>query len=122
MYQLGNPVAVYRMGYRQSITLGIICLLLAGLFGAVVFSDSSKNTIIILLLVALLCVAGAVYYLIVNPVLHGSWRIYEYTGGFVFLKGTVATACRWDQVAFVWQRIVRNYTNGVYTGTTYKYT
>ena len=60
--------------------------------------------------------------MIVHPLVHGSWRIYSCTDGFVFLKGTVATAYRWDQVSFVWQRIVAYYRYGIRTGTSYKYT
>jgi hypothetical protein len=56
-----------------------------------------------------------------QPLIHGSWRIYACTGGLVFLKGSTALPFRWDQVAFVWQRITRNYTNGIYTGTTFKF-
>ncbi len=122
-YQLGTPGAVYRVLYRGSITLGIICLLLAGLFVAVVTSGESTGiSMVFMLLLALLCVVGAVYYLALHPLLHGSWRIYSCTDGFVFLKGSQAAACRWDQVAFVWQRIVAYYSYGVRSGTSYKYT
>lgn len=123
MYALGTPVAVYRIGYRSSITLGIICLLLAALFAAVVISgEVSSISIVFMLLFFLLCVAGVVYYLLLHPLLHGSWRIFACTDGFLVLKGSNPIPCRWDQVAFVWQRIVRHYRNGVYTGTSYKYT
>jgi hypothetical protein len=123
MYQLGNPVAVYRVSFRSSITLGILCLPFAALFGYVALSDESSSiSIVFLLLLALLCAAGGVYYLVFYPLIHGSWRIYACTDGFVFLKGSNALPFRWDQVAFVWQRITRHYTNGVYTGTSFKYT
>src|SRR5690242_8800093 len=114
LYNLGQPVTVYRVGYRQSITLGIICLLLAALFAAVVLSgETSGVSIFLLLVLALLCVAGCLYYLIGHPVLHGSWRLCVCADGFLLLKGGQASACRWDQAAFIWQRVVRHYTNGV---------
>ena len=123
MYQLGNPLAVYRVSFRQSIILGILCLPFAALFAGVAISGGSSGiTIVFMLFLALLCVVGGVYYLIVYPLIHGAWRIYSCTDGFLFLKGSQPIPCRWDQVAFVWQRIVRHYTNGVYTGTTFKYT
>ncbi|HEY7346942.1 MAG TPA: DUF6585 family protein [Ktedonobacterales bacterium] len=123
LYRLGQPVAVYRVALRQNIILGIIALLLGGVFAMVVISgESSGNSIIFMLILVLLCLAGGVYYLALHPLLHGSWRIYVYTDGWVFLKGNQAIPCRWDQVAFVWQRIIRYYRNGVYAGTSYKYT
>jgi hypothetical protein len=123
MYYLGQPLAAYRVAYRQSIALGIICLLLTGLFGAVVISSETSGTsILFMLLLMLLCVVGVLYYLALYPLRYGSWRIYGCTDGFVFLKGNTAIPYRWDQIAFVWQRIVRYYRNGIYTGTSYKYT
>ena len=123
MYQLGNPVAVYRVSFRQSIILGILCLPFAVLFAFVALDQSSESaTIVFMVLLALLCAVGAVYYLVFYPLIHGSWRIYACTDGLLFLKGSTPIPCRWDQVAFVWQRVTRNYTNGVYTGTTFKYT
>jgi len=123
MYQLGNPVAVYRVSFRSSIILGILCLPFAVLFAFVALSDESSSvSVVLMLLLAVLCAAGGVYYLVFYPLIHGSWRIYACADGFVFLKGSTALPFRWDQVAFVWQRITRNYTNGVYTGTTFKYT
>ncbi|HEU5368704.1 MAG TPA: DUF6585 family protein [Ktedonobacterales bacterium] len=123
MYNLGNPVAVHKVAFRSPITLGIISVLLAGLFGAVaLFGDSSSATVLFMVLLTLLCVAGAVYYLAVFPVQHSAWRIYACTDGFLFMKGSNPIPCRWDQVAFVWQRIIRHYRNGIYTGTSYKYT
>jgi len=122
MYQLGQPLAVYRVVYRTSITLGIICLLLALLFAGVANSgESSGASIVFMLLLALLCLAGAVYYLAAYPLRYHSWRIYGCADGFVLLKGSQAIPCRWDQVAVVWQRIVRYYRNGVYAGTSFKY-
>ncbi len=122
-YHLGQPVAVYRVGLRQNLILGIISLLLAGLFTMVVISGQAAGvSILLLLLLAVLCVMGGVYYLIYAPLRHRSWRIYACTDGLVFLKGDQAVSCRWDQVAFVWQRVVRYYTNGVYSGASFKYT
>lgn len=119
MYHLGTPVAAHRVLYRNSITMGIICVLLGALFVAVFVSDGTN---ILLLLLALLCAGGVVYYLALYPLLYGSWRLYTCTEGFVLLKGNQATPCRWDQIAFVWQRIVAYYRYGIRTGTSYKYT
>jgi hypothetical protein len=123
LYNLGQPVTVYRVAYRQSIILGILCLFLAALFGGVALSGGSSGaTNALMLFLSLLCVAGAAYYLVGHPVLHGSWRLCVCADGFLFIKGGQATPCRWDQIAFVRQRVVRHYTNGVYTGTTFTYT
>jgi hypothetical protein len=63
MYQLGNPVAVYRVSFRNSIVLGILCLPFVVLFGYVALTDESSSvSIVFMLLLALLCVVGAVYY------------------------------------------------------------
>ncbi|HEY7358926.1 MAG TPA: DUF6585 family protein [Ktedonobacterales bacterium] len=123
MYQLGQPVAVYRAAFRNSITMGIICVLLGALFGAVAISgDSSGPSILLMLFLALLCVAGVVYYLVYYPLVQGSWRIYGCADGLVLLKKNNAVACRWDQIAFVWQHIVTYYSYGIRTGTSFKYT
>jgi hypothetical protein len=123
MYQLGRPVAVYRIVYRTNITLGIVCLFLALLFlGLANSGEASGRSIVLLLLLALPCVAGIIYYLVVYPLRFRSWRIYGCADGFVFLKGSRVMPCRWDQIAFVWQRIVRYYRNGVYAGTSFKFT
>lgn len=123
LYHLGQPLAAYRVTYRSSITVGIICLPLAALFVAVVISgETSGFSIVFMLLLALLCLAAAAYYLVGYPLRYRSWRIYGCADGFVLLKGTDAIPCRWDQIAFVWQRVVRYYRNGVYAGTSFKYT
>lgn len=50
-------------------------------------------------------------------------RIYVFEQGFIQVDRTGPRAYfRWDAVGSVLQRITRNYTNGVYTGTTYLYT
>lgn len=122
LYQLGQPLAVYRVVYRTNTTLGIICLLLALLFAGVANSgETTGASIVFMLLLALLCLVGAVYYLAVYPLRYHSWRIYGCADGFVFLKGSQAIPCRWDQVAVVWQRIVRYYRSG-YSVTSFKYT
>ena len=126
MYQLGNPVAVYRVSFRQNSVGGIFCLLLAVVLVYIIHQDGfyvfDNPSAVFFVILVLLFAAGGVYLLVFYPLIHGSWRIYACTGGFVFLKGSKAVACRWDQVAFVWQRITRHYTNGVYTGTSFKYT
>jgi hypothetical protein len=118
-YGLGEPADVYRVSYRQSIILGIIGLPLAALMAAVaLFGENSRPASgVPLLLVGLFFLGTSVYYLIVFPLRHRSWRIYGCADGFVFVKGDQATACRWDQVATVWQKWQR--TRNM---TTFKYT
>ena len=47
-------------------------------------------------------------------------EVYEH--GLVRVKGKNVKVTRWDDINAVWQRITRNYYNGIYTGTTYVYT
>jgi len=125
MYQVGSPVTTYRVRFRSSIIFGILCLLLAGLIaGVILFADPTFDPAVWLasLIFIVPCLAGAAYFLVVYPLIYRSWRIYAGADGFIFLKGSKAVGCRWDQVAFVWQRIVRTYTNGIYTGTSFKFT
>jgi hypothetical protein len=47
-------------------------------------------------------------------------EVYEH--GLARIRDSRVNVTRWDDIATVWQQITRNYTNGVYTGTTYVYT
>jgi hypothetical protein len=130
MYQLGNPTAVYRVSFRSSSVVGILCMLGAGFFVFLALStglsdlgvSSNIPAFLILLVLILLCVAGGVYCLVFYPMTHGSWGLFACIDGFVLVKGSKIVACRWDQVAFVWQRVTRTSYNGIYTGTTCKFT
>jgi hypothetical protein len=122
MYHLGQPQSVYQVRFRDGIILGMISLLLAVLFGAVVLSGGlSGIPVVAMPLLTLLCGAGAVYYLIAYPLRYRSWRIYECAEGFVLLKGSEVIPCRWDEIACIWQRIVAYYSRGAYTGSSFKY-
>jgi len=64
----------------------------------------------------------AALYCLLYPFIYRSWYVYVYSEGFAFSKGRKIDAFRWDQIDCMWQRITRQYMNGIYMGTQYKYT
>jgi hypothetical protein len=123
-YQLGTPQAEFKIGLNRHYLTGIIAgIVVTGFFGAIVFAagDSGSNSSLILLLFALLGFVLLVYY-VVDFLTHMSWRVYLCDQGFLLMKGTQAEPYRWEQIQAMWQEVTRHYRNGVYTGTTHKYT
>lgn len=132
---LGEPVEVFKA--KASLTLQIILTVVFFLvFGGFLFYAlyvlydmwTSKyyfpvifDTILPWLIIA------AVAFLIGAVIL---WGIYTsrkkgavvYAGGFAYSDRKGVKAWRWDQVQEVTANIVRNYTNGIYVGTTHTYT
>ena len=49
-------------------------------------------------------------------------RILIFPDGFIQTRAGKTDTIRWHEVNSIWQSVTRRYVNGVYTGTTYKYT
>jgi hypothetical protein len=123
-YQLGTPQREYKVGMKlwRTITWVVLGLILGGIFGfAALGSSGSPSGKIVFLLCGVFFV-GMVLYYVLTPVIYRSWRVYVCTEGFVFTRGGKVEAFRWDQIESMLQAVTRRYTNGVYTGTTHKYT
>lgn len=125
--QLGEPQAEFKVGYGKLIITTIIaCFIGVLLFGfltyATLFLDSSVNGggVLILLLFTLFFLAGGLYYLL-RPILFSD-AVYLYTNGFIYHKKERYDVYRWSDLAEIWQQVTKRYYNGVYTGTTHKYT
>lgn len=84
-------------------------------------SSGSPSGKIAFLLFGLFFVGAALYYALI-PVIYRSWRVYVCTEGFVFTRGGKVEAFRWDQIEAMWQAVTKHYRNGIYTGTSHKYT
>lgn len=59
--------------------------------------------------------------------LYGTWNnwgqaVAVFERGFAFTRGGEARSIPWTDVTAVWQSITKHYTNGIYTGTTHRYT
>lgn len=122
-YQLGTPQAEFKVGLNRHYLTGIIAgLVVTGIFGAIVLvgGDGSSSSVI-LSLFALLGLVLLVYY-VVDFLVHMSWRVYLCDQGFLLMKGNQPDVYRWDQIQGMWQEVTRHYRNGIYTGTTHKYT
>ncbi len=61
-------------------------------------------------------------YNLFYPLIYNSWQVYVCSEGFIFSRGGKIDIFRWDQVDAMWQYSVKHYVNGIYTGTTHKYT
>ena len=59
--------------------------------------------------------------------LYRSWKnwgqaVAVFERGFAFARGDEVRSIPWTDVTAVWQSIVKHYTNGIYTGTSHRYT
>lgn len=118
-YQLGAPQAEFKAGFsRQHIWALILGVVLAGLFGFAMTSSSSSLWMSIFVLIGIACIVWA----IIDPIVHAGWRVYVCQYGVLFMKGSRPEVFRWEQVQSMWQEVTRHYRNGIYTGTTHKYT
>lgn len=123
MHQLGAPQSEYKV--RVTIWAMLVWVV-GGAFLTVVFlgaalSADTSGALIVFLFAALLCLGGALYVLL-SPLIYRSWRVYVCADGFLSRRGEKIEAFRWDQIEAMWQAVTRHRTNGIYTGTTHKYT
>jgi Family of unknown function (DUF6585) len=128
-YQLGSFQQDFGVKLtKMTIFSGVISAIITGVFGFLSFqmlnaprNINDVNNAPIVIGVGVLFLLGAIYCFL-YPTIYSSWHVYIYTEGFAFARGSKVDAFRWDQVDAIWQSITRRYVNGIYTGTTYKYT
>ncbi len=121
-YQLGMPQNEYkvRITVWAMIVWLVVGVVLGVVFLGVAFTAGTPGALVLFVLLGLFFF-GLALYMIFIPILCRSWRVYICTEGFVLKRGTIE-AFRWDQVEAMWQAVTRHRTNGIYTGTTHKYT
>lgn len=125
MYQLGNPVAEYQGGFtRRAIGAIVGATIFTALFGFIWIFAANDDTGGGSIVFALFVLAGLAFmaWAIINPIVSSSWHVYVFNQGFVFSKGGQPDILRWAEIRAMWQQVTRHYTNGIYTGTTHKYT
>ncbi|GHO81320.1 hypothetical protein KSD_90910 [Ktedonobacter sp. SOSP1-85] len=120
-YQLGAYHSEFKVGLTRHYLTGLIAgLIITLLFGFILINtgNDSSNVLLILFLLGLILLL----YYVVDFLIHMSWRVYLCEQGFLLMKGSQADPFRWDQVQAMWQQVTKHYRNGIYTGTTHKYT
>lgn len=128
-YQLGTLQEVYMVKMtRMTLIAGICGLVLALGFGFFAYemytSPSNANDVsnsYFMIVIGALGLLGALYCFF-YPFLYRSWRVYVFSEGFAFTRGTKLDALRWEQIDSMLTSIVKKYMNGIYTGTQHKYT
>lgn len=122
---LGAHQGHYTSGTRRNTLLaffGLLLLIGAAAAGYAFFTTDPKATDREgMIVVAVLFAAIGVPFLGISLAQRGKIvEVYEH--GLVRIRGKSVKVTRWDDIGAVWQRITRNYYNGIYTGTTYVYT
>ncbi len=125
--QLGPLQSHYKITYnRWSITmiiLGIVGGIVFAFFSGMAFFVSQPAQIepaALMICVSVGFLALALYLFLV-PILY-RWSVYICAYGFLFIKNEKIEVVRWEDIEAVWQRVTKHYTNGVYAGTSHKYT
>jgi hypothetical protein len=100
-------------------------LLLAAFVGFDTYNNSGLNRVAGV--VALPIVAALVAFVIGVSILINTWRNWRiaaalYENGIAYQSRTGVQQASWSDVTAVYQQVTRHYTNGVYTGTTHRYT
>jgi len=121
-YGLGRAQTEYKVGIKKSMLVWIVLgIILGGIFAAMTFSYTDPSAKIVFILVALLFFGIAVYGAL-TPTIYRSWRVYVCTNGFISKRGSKVEVFPWEQIESMWQAVTKHYTNGIYTGTSHKYT
>jgi len=130
-YQLGTPQDELKVSATiKRILVGLVGLVigliaLLELFSTMTSLEAADQDMtglyLIVLPLGLLLLALGIYYLF-YPVIFGSWRIYIYSEGFVYKRGMKIDVVRWDHIQAAWMWNIKHYRNGIYAGTTHKYT
>jgi hypothetical protein len=101
---------------------GTFVLAVFGLLGLSKLLDSDAVFVPLLLPVLVASVIGAVVWEVMRIRLHGSDGVAVYKHGFASeTRGTVRII-QWQEVEATWQDVTNHYQNGMYIGTSYKYT
>ena len=132
---LGNLKGEFRNAGRGrwvGISFGVLCvlaapalLLVAAWVGLDTYNNSGLNRVAEN--VALPLVIALAAFVIGVSVLINIWRNWRlaaalYENGIAYQSRTGVQQANWSDVTAVWQQVTRHYTNGVYTGTTHRYT
>lgn len=117
-YYLGVPQQEYGVRLTAgNIIGGVLCALLGG---SAIYSGTASSGVFMLIVGVLLLALGI--YILFSPLIYSSWHVYVCSDGFALVRGSKIDAFRWDQIDNVMFRIIRRYRNGIYMGTTYRYT
>ena len=134
VYQLGALSEEYHFKIMRTLLGGLLLLALG--IGAIAFIFSSEHlslatmdfsavdtsgdfwVFVIAGLVLLACGVASCISLFLNF----DMRVMVYEQGLVRTKRGQIEVVRWDQVNAFWQAVTKRYTNGIYTGTTHRYT
>ena len=118
--ELGKLLAEHKASSGAGQVVGGLFIVLIGIFEMVLAGQMSDGGGPLVLLGVLFLIGGII--VMVLPATYQSHAAYCYEHGFVYTEGGPLQVFRWDKIPAVWIRIVRNYRNGVYVGTTYRYT
>jgi hypothetical protein len=124
--RLGQLLGIYDKPKMMRIVIPVwILLLFCMVVGLGLAADSPvPGAVAALVLLVLLPFGLAIWVGTLSPVFSRRARrrkIYTFGEGFVQVTRHGPVAHRWDSVAWLYQAIVRQYTNGIYTGTNYRY-
>jgi hypothetical protein len=128
---LGKPVGVCQAsaaGERAAWILLILCGFFVVLMGCGVVGASLTGTEQGRRDGVWACAAGLALAAVPIPLIflyilrRRNSRLMVFRDGFVEIKGSRMSPCRWDRVERVWQQITRVYVNNAYTGTSHTYT
>jgi hypothetical protein len=129
--RLGYPTAVYRGKISGPVTGIVFGSLLAGggvvaVMTALVFLIRANGRAemggpVVVSLIAMGCIPLGIslIFLCLNNL---RLRVGVFTDGLLYCKGQRVEMLRWDEIKSVLQCIVKQFVNGVYTGTLYRYT
>lgn len=95
-YQLGEPQEQY--GTESKFFAGCIILVVLGIIGPVIAAGGLRSSQGIVAIVIVLLVFSFAF---LSAFLQRKWRVYVYTDGFVYIKGRVVQALRWNEIELV---------------------
>jgi hypothetical protein len=124
--RLGQLLGVYNKPKMMRVVIPMwVLLAFCIILGLGVAADSSvAGAVAALIFLVLVPFALAIWIGTLSPVFSRKARackVYTFGEGFVQVTRHGPVAHRWDSVVGLYQAIVRQYTNGFYTGTNYRY-
>ncbi len=124
-YNLGMPTVEYRTKFtvRKSIAVAILFAGGLGFLVVAILGSSSLllSAVIAVVILSVMCLAAAMWT-VVDAVQSRDIHVYVCPGGLLYQHSGKTEAIRWDQVEAFWQKVVRTYRYGIYTGSTHRYT
>lgn len=97
-YQLGKPQEQYKSEF--AFFAGCLVLVALAIIGPVILAGGLGSSQGILAIVIVLLVF---FLALLSTFLQRKWRVYVYTDGFVYIKGKLVQALRWDEIELVRQ-------------------